>query len=99
MPPLSGRCSDMSTSSGTRRTSSAPVKRPTLRERGAEATQNLREAMRLPYNTGDTGILGTALAEAAAEEGRHNPRFASEVRRIYAELLDQQRPAAARPAR
>jgi hypothetical protein len=55
--------------------------------------------MQLPYNAGDTGILGTALAEAAAEEGRRNLQFASEVRRIYGELLDQQRPAAARPAR
>lgn len=62
-----------------------------LRERGAEATRNLREAMRLPTNPGDTTILGMALAEVAAVEGRRNPQFASEVRRRYEELQGQQR--------
>jgi hypothetical protein len=88
----------MSTSGGTRShtataTEHSSAGHRTLRERGAEATRNLREAMRLPTNAGDTGILSTALAEAAAEEGRQNPRFAGEVRRRYEALLGERRPA------
>lgn len=71
----------------------------TLRERGAEATRNLRDVMRLSTNPGDTGILGTVLAEVAAEEGRRNPQFASEVRRRYEEALGQRRQSVQRASR
>lgn len=60
--------------------------RQTLQQRGAEATRELREALRLPANPSDTSILGTALARAAAREIRRNAAFASDVRREYDEL-------------
>jgi hypothetical protein len=65
----------------------AQASRPSVHARGAEATRHLREVFRLPTNPKDTDILGTALAEAAIEEGKHNPQFAGEVRRRYEELL------------
>lgn len=83
----------MRTAQGT-----TPTSRTSLRERGAQATRNLRLAMGVPTNPGDTGILGIALAEAAAEEGKRNPQFASEVRRIYQDLLGQGRPSPAQTA-
>jgi hypothetical protein len=52
--------------------------------------------MHIPTNPSDAGILGTALAEAAAEEGKHNARFAEDVRRRYEELRGQQRTTAKR---
>ncbi len=63
-----------------------------LRQRGIDATKNLREALNLPTIVGDTTILGTVLAEVAAEEGMRNPQFASEVRRRYEEAMTQRKP-------
>src|SRR5215813_15174701 len=81
-----GGRTNMRTRAGT-----AQAKRQTLSERGAQATKNLREAMHLPTHAGDTVILGMALAEAAAEEGKRNPTFAAEVRRRYEELAASRR--------
>jgi hypothetical protein len=57
-----------------------------LQQRAVEATRNLRAALNLPSEVDDTGILGTALAEQAAEESRRNPQFARGVRQRYEEL-------------
>ena len=65
----------------------AQTARQTMQQRGAEATRDLREALRLPTNPNDTSLLGTALARAAAREIRRNPQFAGEVRREYDELM------------
>jgi hypothetical protein len=65
----------------------AKASRPSIRARAADATRNLREVFLLPTNPKDTDILGTALAEAAIEEGRRNPQFVSDTRRRYDELL------------
>jgi hypothetical protein len=67
-----------------------------VQQRGAEATRALREVLHLPANLNDTTILGTSLAEVAAREMRQNPRFASEVRKVYDELSALQRPAGKR---
>lgn len=57
-----------------------------LRARGARATGTLREALGTPSHLADTTILGTALAEIAAEESRRNPGFARAVRDRYDEI-------------
>lgn len=82
----------MSTSAGTR---SRPKQtaRQILQQRSVDATKELRDAFNLPFALGDATILGTALAEIAAEEGRRNPRFASAVRERYNELVTFQAPA------
>lgn len=74
----------MSTRTRTTRTQPA---RQSLHQRGANATRDLREALRLPTNPNDTTVLGTALAEAAAREIWQNPRFAEDIRQRYEELL------------
>jgi hypothetical protein len=83
----------MSTSSGTR---SRPTQtaRQTLKQRGVEATQRLRDRLNLATDLGDSAILGTALAEVAAREIARNPQFGREVRQLYDELMQMQ----ARPA-
>ncbi len=73
------------------RAGTAQAARPTVRQRGVDATRSLREALNLPADVNDTSILGPALAEAAAREVRRNPRFASEVRRTYDELAAMRR--------
>jgi hypothetical protein len=79
---------------GRRRSGTAQVPRASLRERGAEATRALREALHLPHDLSDSTILGTALAEIAAQEAQRNPSFAREVRSRYDELIVQRgRPA------
>ena len=88
----------MSTSSGTRASSAAtkPLKQTpaqALRERAARATQDLRDALRLPTDLNDATMLGTALAEAAAREIRHNAAFGQDVRRVYDELAQARKPA------
>jgi len=70
--------------------------RDTLQQRGAQATRNLRVAMQMPTHPKDEGILGIALAEVAAGEGRRNPQFASDVRQRYDELIDLRNRAARR---
>ncbi len=76
---------------GRERTATAQGPRPTLRQRGVDATRSLREALNLPADASDASIMGTALAEAAAREIRRNPQFASEVRRTYDELAAMRR--------
>ena len=61
---------------------STTLKPLTIQQRSVEATRSLREALGLD----DTKLLGTALAEVAAEEARHNPDFAQRIRQTYAEL-------------
>lgn len=78
---------------GRARSRTAKATRPNLRQRGIEATRNLRDAMALPTNIGDSTVLGTVLAEVAAEEGRRNQRFAEEVRRRYEEAMATHKPA------
>lgn len=58
-----------------------------LRERGAQATSQLRDVLGLSGNPSDITILSTALAEIAAEEGRRNAGFATAVRRRYDEIV------------
>jgi hypothetical protein len=67
-----------------------------LQQRGAEATRALREVLGLPTNLNDTSVLGTSLAEVAAQEMRQNSRFAIEVRRVYDELAALQKPTGKR---
>jgi hypothetical protein len=74
----------------------AQATQQTMKERGAAATRDLREALRLPAHLSDTTLLGTALAEAAAREIRRNPQFASEVRQRYDDLVGLRKPAAKR---
>ncbi len=69
-----------------RRASTTQVKRPTLQERGADATRLLREMLQLSADVTDTRLLGTAVAEAVAEEGRRNARFLRDIRSRYDEL-------------
>lgn len=70
--------------------------RQSLQQRGVDATRALREVLGLPANLNDTSVLGTSLAEVAAREMRQNPRFASEVRRVYDELAALHRPSGKR---
>lgn len=72
----------MATQQGTAQTT-----RQLLQERGANATRDLRKTLQLVADVNDTSILGTALAEAAIEESRHNPRFADDIRRRYDEMM------------
>jgi hypothetical protein len=88
----------VSTSSGTRMASAAtrvPRQTPAqiLRERAARATQDLRDALRLPTDLNDATILGTALAEAATQEIRRNAAFGQEVRRLYNDISQSRKPA------
>jgi hypothetical protein len=85
-----------SSSSMRTRQGTAQATRQTVQQRGAAATKDLREALRLPVNLSDTSILGTALAEAAAREIRRHSQFASEVRQRYDELAALRSPAARR---
>lgn len=75
---------------GRGRTRTAQPARPTVRQRGVDATKSLREALHLPNDVNDTAILGTALAEVAAREIRRNQQFGDEVRRTYEDLKAQQ---------
>jgi hypothetical protein len=83
----------MSTSSGVR-SSSAQTARQALKQRGVAATQHLRDVLSLSSESIDAGILGTALAEAAAREIRRNPQFGREVSQLYRDMMQTQ----ARPA-
>lgn len=78
------------------RRSSAQNVRQSLQQRGADATRALRQVLGLPTNLNDSTLLGTSLAEVAAREMRQNPRFASEVRRVYDELVSLQKPTGKR---
>ena len=60
---------------------------PTLKQRGDNATRDLRQAAHLPTNPQDSNVLLTALAEAATREARRNPQFASDIQRTYAQIL------------
>jgi len=84
----------MSTSGGVRMSTRASVpSRPRqtpaqlFKQRGIEATRNLRDALNLPTDLGDAAALGTALAEVAAEESRRNSRFADAVKQRYDEVM------------
>lgn len=57
-----------------------------LRERGATATADLRATLQISALSLDTAILGTALAEIAADECRRNPAFAHAIRARYDEI-------------
>jgi hypothetical protein len=61
--------------------------RQLMQDRGAAATRSLREALCLPTDLSDTTVLGTALAEVAAEEIWHNPTFSANLRSRYDELI------------
>jgi hypothetical protein len=89
---MSTRHSD--SSNGRARPASAQTASATLHQRGIEATRHLREALSLPTSVGDAAVLGTILAEVAAEESRRNPTFANEVRRRYEAAIATRRPAA-----
>jgi len=94
----------MSTSSGTRTSSAVtkPLKQTpaqVLRERAAKATQDLRDALRLPSDLSDATVLGTALSEAAAREIRRNAGFGQEVRRLYDEISQARTPTGGDGAR
>src|SRR5260370_42713667 len=80
-----------STSMAERRSMSSVVqaRTQTLRERGAEATRRLREALQIAPDLNDATILGTALAEYGAERSQSDPRIAQELRRRYDELIAQ----------
>ena len=65
----------------------AQATRQALQQRGAEATTSLRARLHLPSNVSDAEILSTALAEAAAEETKHNAQFASHIVRLYDEMV------------
>jgi hypothetical protein len=80
-----------STSMAERRSMSSVVqaRTQTLRERGAEATRRLREALQIAPDLNDATILGTALAEYVAERSQSDPRIAQELRRRYDELIAQ----------
>jgi hypothetical protein len=73
------------------REGTAQAIRQSLQQRGAEATRELRQTAHLPTNPRDVNVLGTALAEVAANEARRNPRFADELHSRYEELLASQR--------
>lgn len=78
------------------RSSSAQSARQSLQQRGVDATRALREVLGLPTNLNDASVLGTSLAEVAAREMRQNPRFASDVRRVYEELAALHHPSGKR---
>lgn len=80
------------------RQATAQTTRQVFQERGAEATRTLREVFQLPVTPSDATILGTALAEVAAEEGRHNPGFVRAVRSRYDELVGLRGTSATRAA-
>ncbi|SRR5579885_1391673 len=62
---------------------SATIEKPaTTSQRTISATSELRKI----YGFQDVKALSAAIAEAAVEESRSNPAFASRVRAIYAEL-------------
>lgn len=73
------------------RESTARAVRQSLPQRGAEATRKLRQAAHLPTNLRDVNVLGTALAEVAADEAQRNPRFADDLRQRYEEIMASQR--------
>jgi hypothetical protein len=80
----------MSTSSATRQSVSATrAPRVSPKQQAVKATEQLRDVLRLPGIEGDTNAFTTALAEVAANESRHNPRFAEAVRVRYQELTAQ----------
>jgi hypothetical protein len=90
----------MSTSGGVRASTrtnvpSRPRQTPAqlLKQRGIEATRNLRDALNLPTDLNDAAALGTALAEVAAEESRRNPRFADAVKQRYDDVMRLRTPA------
>jgi hypothetical protein len=66
-----------------------------VKQRGADATANLRQSLNLPVVDGDAFAFGAALAEIAAEESTRNTRFADALRARYQDFIAQQ-PAAKR---
>src|SRR5271165_2244796 len=58
----------------------------TLRQRGTAATQRLHDVLHLPMDSTDAKILGTALAEAVADEAQRDSRLANSIRQRYDEL-------------
>jgi hypothetical protein len=53
-----------------------------VQQRTANATTSLKQMLKLE----DLKLLSAAVAEAAADEAKHNPRFAEKIRTIYQEL-------------
>jgi hypothetical protein len=103
----------MSTSAGTRSSparqvgqvspaQAARLARQALKQRGTDATQQLRDALNIATNPEDVALLGTALAEAAVREIARNSQFGREVRRQFDELVELRTRAGApakKPAR
>lgn len=58
-----------------------------LKDRGAEATRYLRDALHLAPDLNDLSILSTAVAEEAALECGRNSQFATGVRQRYDEMM------------
>jgi hypothetical protein len=88
MPAMAGRRGG-STGMAEQRsmTSAVRTRAQVLRERGAEATRRLRDALQLAPDLNDATVLGTALAEYMAERSRTDPHIAQELRRRYDELM------------
>jgi hypothetical protein len=87
----------MSTSSDVR-SRPAQTARQALKQRGVEATQHLRDVLGLASESIDAGVLGTALAEAAAREIRRNSQFGRDVSHLYKDMMETQvRPTPPKP--
>jgi hypothetical protein len=61
---------------------STTIDQPTIQQRAANATAQLRQALGLD----DLKLLSAAVAEAAASEARYNSEFFARIKRIYNEL-------------
>jgi len=87
----------MSTSSSKRQSASAKrASRVSPKQQAVKATEQLRDALRLPTCEGDANAFTIALAEVAANESSRNPRFAEAVRARYKELTAQRNVPASR---
>jgi len=89
----------MSTSGGVRTSSNRQTPAQVVRQRGIDATRQLRDALNLPTDLTDSAILGTALAEVAVEESRANPALASRIRQRYLDIASLRKPTAQNGAR
>jgi hypothetical protein len=84
----------MSTSGGVRTSSNRQTPTQLVRQRGIDATRQLRDTLNLPTDLTDSAILGTALAEIAVEESRSHPALASRIRQRYMEIASLRKPTA-----
>ena len=63
-----------------------------VQQRTVNATTSLRQILKLD----DLKLLSAAVAEAAVEEAKHNPKFAEKIRTIYQELPSPKKSSAKR---